>query len=350
MDSTEWDSVLQYISDSGDFPSPQTERPVSEMTGISLHPQLPPHTLTPPNSDKSTPSDSQDQSLHDLSENTVVSVSTTFHPGANLLSIPPDLILLSSDGVFFYVHTTRVLSASRNRFNELVPPKANKATLRDDLGPVIALPDTATVLNVVLHIVYDMSSTHYRPSLDTLVAAVDAMAIYGLPPKQHIAPSTPLYSMILSQAPIQPIIVYALAATHDLYDLAVPVSSHLLSFPLYHLTDDLAVRIGPVYVKRLFFLHLGRLDALKRLLLPPPHPHPPTDICDFSEQKKLTRAWALASAYLAWDARPDLSTSAMETALWPLADHLSCDICKKSLAERVKQLIVQWSVVKVRRC
>ena len=46
-------------------------------------------------------------------------------------------------------------------------------------------------------------------------------------------------------------------------------------------------------------------------------------------------------------ARPDLSTSAMESALCPLADHLSCDVCKQSLADRVKQLIVQWSVVKV---
>ena len=183
----------------------------------------------------------------------------------------------------------------------------------------------------------------------------------------------------------------ALAAAHDLYELAVPVSSHLLSFALHSLTDELALRIGPVYMKRLFFLHLGRLDALKRLLLPPPHPHPPTAGCDFAEQKRLTRAWALASAYLAWDARPgtrrglssrgepladdrsflprvrmtlrcahqpccfaasflltDLSTSAMESALCPLADHLSCDVCKKSLTDRVRQLIVQWSVVKVR--
>ena len=39
----------------------------------------------------------------------------------------------------------------------------------------------------------------------------------------------------------------------------------------------------------------------------------------------------------------------MESALCPLADHLSCDICKQSLKDRVRQLIVQWSVVKVRR-
>lgn len=66
----------------------------------------------------------------------------------------------------------------------------------------------------------------------------------------------------------------------------------------------MAERIGAVYLKRLFFLHFGRAEALKRILLPPPHPHAPTPSCDFSDQKKLTRAWALASAYLAWDTRP----------------------------------------------
>ncbi|OBZ76566.1 hypothetical protein A0H81_03701 [Grifola frondosa] len=145
-----------------------------------------------------------------------------------------------------------------------------------------------------------------------------------------------------------PIDVYALAAAHDLYDLAVPVSSHLLAFALPSLTDEHAARMGPLYLRRLFFLHLGRTDALKRILLPPPPPHAPTSTCDFTEQKKLTRAWALASAYLAWDARPDLSTSSMEAALCPLGNHLSCDVCQKALGERIKQLIVQWSVVRVR--
>ncbi|KAI0751573.1 hypothetical protein C8Q80DRAFT_585030 [Daedaleopsis nitida] len=367
----QWESVLQYISDSIDFASPQPEHSVAETTGVSLHPHQPqsqvltppvcsttptsalspcsPYPLSPPQSShSSTPSDTQDVPDDHVAGNTIVSVSTTFHPGANLLPIPPDLIFLSSDGVFFYAHTTQVLAASSNQFNSLVPPKphATKGKVRDELGPVIPIPDTANVLNVVLHVVYDLSCAHYHPGIDTLIAAVDAMATYGLPPKQHIVPSSSLFSLILNQAPVQPILVYSLAAAHDLYDLAVPVSSHLLSFALYSLTDDLATRIGPVYMKRLFFLHLGRLDALKRLLLPPPHPHPPTAMCDFTEQKKLTRAWALASAYLAWDARPDLSTSAMESALCPLADHLSCDICKRSLADRVKQLIVQWSVVK----
>ena len=38
---------------------------------------------------------------------TIVSVSTTFFPGANLGPLPPDLIFLSSDTVFFYVHGGR---------------------------------------------------------------------------------------------------------------------------------------------------------------------------------------------------------------------------------------------------
>ncbi|KAI0677072.1 hypothetical protein C8Q78DRAFT_1073808 [Trametes maxima] len=345
MDSADWDSVLQYLSD---FPSPQPERPVSEMTGVPIQMQQSvQQTVTPPSSESSSPPDPQEDVPDDhMPGNTIVSVSTSFHPAANLLPIPPDLILLSSDGVFFYIHTTQALSMSNNQFNRLVPPEPIKSKVCDDLGPVIPLPDAATVLNVVLHVMYEVSCAHYHPSLDTLITAVDAMATYGLSPKAHIAPSSPLYSMILSQAPVQPIAVYALAASYDLYELAVPVSSHLLSFSLHTLTDDLAMRIGPLYMKRLFFLHLGRLDALKRLLLPPPHPHPPTANCDFTEQKKLTRAWALASAYLAWDARPDLSTSVMESALCPLADHLSCDVCKKSLVDRAKQLIVQWSVVK----
>ena len=326
MDSVEWDSVFQYIADPADFASAQPERPVAEVTGVPLPPPLAPQgqVLTPPvsifpssaayahsshpssqASDTSSPPEPQDGVPPDhVPGNTIVSVSTTFHPAATLLPIPPDIILLSSDGVFFYVHTTQVLSMSHNRFGGLVPPSPAKTKVVDELGPVIALPENATVLNVVLHVVYELSCAHYHPAIDTLIEAVDAMAHYGISPKQHIAPSTPLYTLILSQAPMQPIVVYALAAAHDLYDLAVPVSSHLLSFALHSLTDELALRIGPLYMKRLFFLHLGRLDALKRLLLPPPHPHPPTSRCDFTEQKKLTRAWALASAYLAWDARP----------------------------------------------
>ena len=50
MDLAEWESVLQYISEPTEFSSPQPERPVAEMAGISLQtqPPTPSQVLTPP--------------------------------------------------------------------------------------------------------------------------------------------------------------------------------------------------------------------------------------------------------------------------------------------------------------
>lgn len=336
MDASEWLQFVSVSSDSGQI-TPPIEMPVSEKATVAAPtPQVP----TPPISNEGSPTEDY------LEANTIVSVSTTFFPGATLGPLPPDLIFLSSDGVFFYVHGHQVLGASENGFNSLLPPKPSKG--REDIGPMISLPDHSCVLNVLLHTIYHLHCTHYSPSIDTLIAAVDTMHKYGIPVSKYIALGSPLYQLILALAPIAPLELYSLAAAYDLYDLAVPISSHLLAFPLSNISDEMAERMGPIYLKKMFFLHLGRIDALKRLLLPPPHPHAPTPDCDFTEQKKLTRAWALASAYLAWDARPDLSTSSMESALGPLGEHLSCELCQTTLRDRIKQLVIQWSVVKVR--
>ncbi|KAJ6614300.1 hypothetical protein B0H10DRAFT_164568 [Mycena sp. CBHHK59/15] len=318
MDSYDWDSVVQFDLE---YPMQKYDHPA--------HP-LP----TPPHSHDGSPvADSPEES---------VSVSTTFFPGAGHHSQPPDVALLSKDSVFFYVHADLLLDASENRFRAMLPVQPADG----DDQPVLNVPESSPVLNIILHAIYDMSSAHYSPSFDTLVKAVDAMPIYGINPKLRITPSTPLFTLLLSHAPLFPLELYALAAHYDIYDLAVPTSSHLLAFPLSRLSDQVVERMGPVYLKRLFFLHFGRAEALKRVLLPPPHPHAPTSSCDFQSQKGLTRAWALASAYLAWDVRPDLSTSTLESALRPLSEHLPCGLCKNALDTRVKNLIVQWSIVK----
>ncbi|KAI6034192.1 hypothetical protein BKA83DRAFT_26402 [Pisolithus microcarpus] len=295
-ETPDWDFVFQFVSEPLEFDiGSAVEKPVAERTEPPVGNVLG-QVPTPPESFTSSPADSPPD------ENTLVSVSTTFFPGAQLHAAPPGPC----------------------------PP----------LDPVVPLPESSVELNIVLHAIYDMSCSHYSPSFEAIVSALSVMDAYGISVKKYVARSTPLYNLLLCHAPIYPLELYALAASHDLYDLAVPTSSHLLSFSLASLTDDMVDRIGPRYLKRLFFLHFGRSDALKRLLLPPPHPHPPT------EQKKLTRAWALASAYLAWDARPDLSTSTIESALAPLGEQLSCEQCKLALHERLKTLIVQWSVVK----
>lgn len=221
--------------------------------------------------------------------------------------------------VFFYVHSCQLLSASTTRFKGLIPSSLHTPSPEDsagkgkekaadsdpdaDIGPVVSIPEPSAVLNVVLHTVYGMSCAHYSPSASTLLTATDALATYGVPPAKHAAPGTPLFELLLAHAPAAPLEFYALAGAHGLHALAVPVSAHLLGFPLVEISDEAAEKMGAIYLKRMVFLHLGRVDALKRLLLPPPPQHSATLECDYIEQKKVTRAWALASAYLAWDAR-----------------------------------------------
>jgi hypothetical protein len=333
MELSNWDSVLQFASDANIDLNLQ-EPDFSEASTSSTPLQVP----TPPNSNDGSPV------CDDPSDNNVlVSISTTFYPGANLLSLPPDLALLSSDSVFFYVHSQIILAASDNNFHSLIPVDPSRT---QSSNMVIHVPEISPVLNIILHVVYDMSCSHYSPSFETLSNSVNQLSVYGINPKGRITPNTPMHALLLSHAPLFPLDVYTLAAKYDLYELAVSTSPHLLSFPLSALTDEMAEAMGPKYLRRMFFLHIGRSDALKRLLLQPPHPHAPTPFCDFTDQKTLTRAWALASAYLAWDARPDLSTGFLESALAPLAEHLSCDLCKQGLNDRIKNLIVQWSVVK----
>lgn len=236
---------------------------------------------------------------------TIVSVSTVFFPGAELgQSDPPDLTVHSSDSVCFCVHTMVLLGLSKNSFNSLLPPYPASPTSDGGSQSTINVPEDSHVLNVVLHALYMIPCVQFCPSPDVTSRALHALKRYGISLKPLAVHGTCLYDLILSRAPLHPIEFYAITAEHGLEDLAVAISSHLMSFNLANLTDEVAIQIGPTYLKRLFFLHLGRNDALKRLVFTPPMLHGPTPLCDFTEQKKLTRAWALAAAYLAWDARP----------------------------------------------
>ena len=315
MEANEWDSILQFVADglaqdappSADKPPSSVVRPPLSRSVSTTHMQMP----TPPVRDPlswhhKTSTSSSQTSVHEMPaeerEQTMISVSTTFYPGAELDILPTDLIILSSDSVFFYVHTHKLIAASTNGFDSLLPLKAQGQP--EDAGCFLPLPHDSVVLNILLHAIYNVSAAHYAPSAEAVLTAVESFEKYGLSVETYLAPGSPFYTLFLGTAPQAPIKFYAIAGAYNLPHLAIPISSFLLSYSLASLTDDVAVKMGPLYLKRLFFLHLGRVEALKRLLLPPPQPHVPNANCDFTEQKKLTRAWALASAYLAWDVRP----------------------------------------------
>ena len=64
--------------------------------------------------------------------------------------------------------------------------------------------------------------------------------------------------------------------------------------------------------------------------------------------EKLSRAWVLAIAYLAWDARLDIPNSAIENALSPVGDRVRCLLCREGLRVKIEWLGSQWADIKVR--
>lgn len=273
-----------------------------------------------------------------------MSVSTSFHPGAH--SSESDLIISSSDGVLFYVHSTIISATSPAaissilRFSDAIPGTGIK-----EVG-IISVPLNAVLLNIIFHTIYGTSCAQNSPSVDDLIAAVDVLPELGIVPCTIIQPKTPLFTLLLSHAPIRPLDVFALAAHHDLSELASTASSHLLSFPLFNIDDTMAARIGTSYLKRLFLLHMMRMDEVKKILAQPPALHPIRKYCDFENQKKLSGAWAWGTTYLAWDLRPDLSTQRIQSAFEPLSETLTCSECQQMLKSRIRDAVRRWASVK----
>lgn len=236
-----------------------------------------------------------------------MSISYAFHPYTCFDDVNPDLILASSDQVLFYVHFHRLLAASENNLAKLLPSSTGQQTTDKNLQTVL-VPESAEVLNIVVHTIYGKSALEFHTPFETLSSALDAVSRYGLSLKRYAGVGQPLYDLVVSSAPLRPIDTYALAAKHDLADAAAAASAHLLAFQLPTITDELATRIGPIYLKRLFCLHFGRVEALKHALLQPPDAHPETVECSLAQQRCTVRAWALAAANTMWNASPSKCT------------------------------------------
>ncbi|RDB16853.1 hypothetical protein Hypma_002468 [Hypsizygus marmoreus] len=290
-------------------------------------------TVTPPFSLNPSPS------VH-VEQPSFVPVSTAFYPGSHCDA--SDLVLLSSDSVLFYVHINILLRISENTFSSLLSSPLSGDTYR---GSIISIPETSVVLDALLHFLYSESCADQAPSFETLCTAVDQMPFYDIEPRHHIIPSNPSYGYLLAFAPLFPLELYALAAHFDIFHLAASTSSHLLGCSLSTISDEIAERIGAIYLNRLFHLHLRRLTALKGILLRSPYPHPPIPGCSFHSQKQTSRIWALGVAQLAWEATPDTSAHDIESSLSSLDESSTCALCQQSLADWMKAAIASWASI-----
>jgi len=234
-----------------------------------------------------------------IEHNALVSASPTFSPRSQ--KSLSDTIFRSSDAVHFHVYSKTLLQASESAFKPLINGSLTEKKFRNE---VIDIPDSSAILDVILRVFYNIPVSEHSPSLDVLETAVRRMVIYGLVPSEWITPSKPMFEALYSYTPTNAIRVYALAGLHGLRELAERTSAHLLSYNLADLSDDLAKRMGAKYLRRLMSLHLTRVEELKRIIFQPPHTHPPTPVCGIVEQRNLSRAWAVAASYLAWDSKP----------------------------------------------
>ncbi|KAL0958793.1 hypothetical protein HGRIS_014113 [Hohenbuehelia grisea] len=239
----------------------------------------------------------QDQQLGPPLAADSVSISTTFHAQNRLRDQPPNIVLVAADGVQFYAHLSTLLASSVNGFGGKLP-------LPSDRDALLHVPISSDIFNIILLTAYRLSCADFSPSFEQLRAAVNLMPMLGLPPSTYVTHDQPLYAVLLSYASHNPFDVYILAGSHDLFALAQATSSHLLSKQLDTISDEEAVAMGSVYLKRLFLLHHNRTKTLQRLLGVPPPPHEGTTTCGSRGQQQLTSAWAHTSASILWQIRP----------------------------------------------
>ncbi|KAL0563600.1 hypothetical protein V5O48_018464, partial [Marasmius crinis-equi] len=272
-----------------------------------------------------------------------MTTSTAFYPGAATYYLPSDVAFVSLDMVCFHVHSELLLNISQNCFNSLIPVD-HPLNIRPTCS--MTVPEQSSILNIILHIAYGISVTPFAPTLEMLSSAMERLRLYGIEPKTAIPSCSAFQSTLMLHAPVHPLELYTLASKYDLFGLARATSPYLLSLPLENITNAVAESIGPLYLLRLFSLQRNLLAALKHVLARKPLLHPSTPSCDALGQESVAKAWTLASAYLIWQARPDMPPDRLESILRSLPLHASCHLCKERLNERIDTVVHDWQALR----
>ena len=241
-------------------------------------------------------------------KDTIVSMSTTFFLGAMDDPYPTDVLLVSSDNVFFCVHSSTLLVHSLNKFG---------GYLKDMSQPMLLSAHSA-VVNLALYALYDLDPSAFNPTTGLLTQALNFLIDHGILPKDCITPTSPFSESIRKLGAQCPLETFMMVAYFDLEPLAVDVSRNLLSLPLQSITEEVALAIGPKYLRRLFFLHLGRIERLKQLMLQVPEAHGQTKDCYDSEQRLLQLEWRSLAVALASQASPAMGPLQLYKAFLPI--------------------------------
>jgi hypothetical protein len=291
-----------------------------------------------------------------------VSMSTTFCLGAMDDPYPTDVLLLSSDNVYFCVHSFTLLLHSLNKFG---------GYLKEMAQPIL-LSAPSAVVNLALYALYNLNPSVFNPTTALMTQALNFLIDHGILPKDSITSTNPFCESIHKLGVQCPLETFMMVAYFDLEHLAIDVSRNLLNLTLHNITEEIALTIGPTYLRRLFFLHLGRVDRLKQLMFQVPEAHGQNKDCYDSEQRHLQLEWRSYAVALAPKASPAMGPSQLYKAFLPITQKKTlCPDCmdvstklphtipyiaalrciyptpdSQSAKKQLRTLIVEWTSVK----
>ncbi|KAK7692325.1 hypothetical protein QCA50_003950 [Cerrena zonata] len=274
-------------------------------------------------------------------EPTSIAMSTAFSASLNVGDGESDLVLVSKDAVHFFIRRNRLLKASSNQFAFLLDLYLD-LSFQTPLHPIYLTEDAQT-LNIVLHVIYNLSFRLYSPPLEILLQAVQTLGKYGVALDPHVHPGTALYDDIVLKMPYEPLEVYIIAAEHDLFELAQAASGFLLSLSLLSIPRLTSARLNSDYLTMLYNMHLSRTIVLQRLVSRQPEAHEPTSHCGFSEYQALKAAWSVAASGFVLGAGADVSAALIRNTLESLKFSLPCTQCQQCVQRRVSDVLLKWT-------
>lgn len=189
------------------------------------------------NTDNMTLADSLMEASDDMTGLLQTGLPTTSSRSQFLQSPPPSQDSLSG-------RSEASGSPRASPFSAPSPPKARQ-TPDFQTPKFIALNETAEMINLLLHCVYNISAEPYFPSFELLSRLPAVLTHYGYPPEMFIDERSLITRLFLSHAKENlSLEVYALAAAYELEYLAQGASKAALAFPLTALSDSQIVQMG----------------------------------------------------------------------------------------------------------
>lgn len=175
-------------------------------------------------------------------------------------------------------------------------------------------------------------------------AALTSLHTYGIELGPH---DSDIGTLLLRYAPTRPLRVYSAAAAQGLDAVCVAASQYTLPYSLDTLSEADALTMGAVYLRRLFFLHQGRREALIRVIHDPPATHQPTTTCSMRNQEPVRSTWELATAEVMLAPLPhNTSPEMLIEGFGGLILRPSCELCRDQVRKRVSDVIKAWLAVK----